>query len=47
MLEHSLFASTVHGDGQKHDDKSFDERLMLVVGSKVIANAINCFKHDI
>ena len=32
MLRHSLFASMVPGGGQKHDDKSFDERLMLVVG---------------
>ena len=46
MLRHSLFASMVHGDGQKHDDKSFGERMRLLVGSKVIADALNCFKHD-
>lgn len=34
------------GAGLKHDDESFGERLMLVVGIKIIANAINCFKHD-
>lgn len=41
MLRHSLFASMVHGAGQKHDDKSFGEHLMLVVVIKVVANAIN------